>query len=116
MTLEALRNYCLSLPHATETIQWGESLVFKVGGKVFAVAATEPGPVRLSFKCTPEEFAELTERPGIVQAPYFARTHWAALETLDALAAPELRRRLRESYDLVFAGLPRKTRVSLGSS
>ncbi|MEI9976567.1 MAG: MmcQ/YjbR family DNA-binding protein [Ignavibacteriota bacterium] len=42
---------CLKLPHTTEEILWG-SWVFKVGGKMYAVAALEPGKVWLSFKCS----------------------------------------------------------------
>ena len=85
MTIDAAREYCLSLTHATESIQWGNDLVMKVGGKMFAVIVLEPAKVWISFKCSPEDFAELTERPGIIPAPYAARYHWVALETKDAL-------------------------------
>lgn len=73
MDIECLRRHCLSLPHVTEQVQWGDNLVFKVGGKMFAVAPLEPAEVWLSFKCSDEEFAELIERPGIIPAPYLAR-------------------------------------------
>ena len=63
----------------------GRALVFKIGGKIFAILALEPAKIWLSFKCDPEQFAELVERPGIIQAPYFARNQWVALETEDAL-------------------------------
>jgi len=101
------------MPYATESIQWGNDLVMKVGGKMFAVMALEPSPVWLSFKCTPEDFAELIERPGILPAPYVARYHWVALETRDALTAAELKHQLRRSYELVLEKLPRKTRSAL---
>jgi predicted DNA-binding protein (MmcQ/YjbR family) len=113
MTIDAVREYCLSLPHATESIQWGNDLVLKVGGKMFAVMVLEPARVWISFKCTPEDFVEMTERPGIIPAPYAARYHWVALETKDALPNSELKDRLRQSYDLVFAKLPKKTRATL---
>ena len=113
MTIEAVREYCLSLPHATESIQWGNDLVLKVGGKMFAVMVLEPARVWISFKCTPEDFAELTERPGIIPAPYAARYHWVALESKDALTNSELKDRLRESYDLVFTKLTKKVRAAL---
>jgi len=103
----------MSFPHATEQVQWGSDLVFKIGGKMFAAAPTEPAPVCLSFKCTLEEFAELVERPGIIPAPYLARAHWVALETEDALPRAEIKRLLRQSYELVFAGLPKKLRAEL---
>ena len=73
----------------------------------------EPAKVWLSFKCSAENFAELTERTGIIPAPYMARAQWVALETKDALQKEELAVLLRESFDLVFAKLPRKTREAL---
>ena len=113
MNLDWVRRYCMSLPHTTETIQWGSDLVFKIGGKMYAVAATEPAKVCLSFKCTPEDFADLTERQGIIPAPYMARAQWVALEAEDALTAAELKRQLRQAYDLVLAKLPKKARAAL---
>jgi predicted DNA-binding protein (MmcQ/YjbR family) len=110
MNVDWLREVCLSFPGVTEQIQWGYDLLFKVGGKMFAVTPLEPAPVCLAFKASPENFAELTERPNIIPAPYLARAQWVALQTRDALPAEELARLLRESYDMVFAKLPRKTR------
>jgi predicted DNA-binding protein (MmcQ/YjbR family) len=113
MAIDWVRRYAKSFPHTTETVQWGNDLVFKIGGKMYAAAPLEPAPVWLSFKCPPEEFAELTERPGIVPAAYLARAHWVSLENEDALPAAEIKRLLRQSYDLVFAKLPRKTQAQL---
>lgn len=103
----------MSFPHATEKISWGHDLTFRVNEKIFAVTVLEPAPVWLSFKCTPETFAELTERMGIIPAPYMARAKWVALETKEALGTEELKQLLRESYDLVFAKLPGKTQEAL---
>ena len=108
-----MREICLSFSGATEQVQWGCDLVFKVGGKMFAVTPLEPAPVCLSFKASPENFADLTERPDIIPAPYLARAQWVALQTRDALPAEELARLLRESYDIVLAKLPKKTRDAL---
>jgi predicted DNA-binding protein (MmcQ/YjbR family) len=114
MNLEQMRRLCMSFPHATEQIQWGADLVFKVGGKMFAVAATEPSPVLLSFKVTPEAFGEFTEIPGVVPAPYLARAKWIGLERWDAIPHDHLAELLRGSYDLVFAGLAASVRKKLG--
>jgi predicted DNA-binding protein (MmcQ/YjbR family) len=108
--VEWLRRVCLSLPHTTEQIQWGSDLLFKVHGKMFAATPLEPASVCLSFKCSDEAFAELTERPGVVPAPYLARAKWVALETRDAIAREELAELLRASYELVVAKLPKKLR------
>jgi len=113
MGIEWIRRHCLSFPHATEQVQWVDNLVFKVGGKMFAVTALEPRGVYLSCKCTPEEFGELTDFPGIIPAPYLARAQWIALEREDALPAAEIKRLLRKSYDLVFAKLTKKAQAAL---
>src|SRR5664280_2756334 len=70
-------------------------------------------PQRVSFKCTPENFAELCERPGIIPAPYMARAQWVSLERLNALPDAGLREMISESYRLVWERLPMKRRVEL---
>ena len=115
MNIEWIRNLCLSFPQTTEQIQWGDDLVFKVAGKIHAITVLHPAKIWLCFKVSPENFAELTERPGIIPAPYLARAKWVALETKDALPADELAQLLRESYDMVVAKLPRKVREALAS-
>ncbi len=116
MATEWVRRYCLSFPHATENVQWGDDLVFKIAGKMFVVLNLEAGGNWLSFKCTAEEFAELVERPGVIPAPYLARASWVALETKDALPRAELQRLLRNSYDLVAARLPKRALAELAKS
>jgi predicted DNA-binding protein (MmcQ/YjbR family) len=116
MDIDWVRQYCLSLPHTTEKVQWQDDLVFKVGGKMYAVVALEPGGHWLSFKSTPEEFADLVERPGVIPAPYLARAHWVSLETGSALPRAEIERLLGRAYDLILEKLPRKTRASLGGA
>jgi predicted DNA-binding protein (MmcQ/YjbR family) len=113
MDIETLRRCCLAFPHATENVQWGYDLCFKIDGKLFAVTPLEPAPVRLSFKASPENFAELCERPGIIPAPYMARAQWVALQQLSAVPDSELRELLRESYRMVFARLPKKRQLDL---
>jgi predicted DNA-binding protein (MmcQ/YjbR family) len=77
--------------------------------------ALEPAPVCLSFKCSDESFADLTERPKIIPAPYLARAKWVAMESPDAVTRGELEELLRTSYQLVFAKLPKRTREQLQS-
>jgi predicted DNA-binding protein (MmcQ/YjbR family) len=115
MNVDWVRKLCLSLPGATEQTVWEGDLTFKVAGKMFAHTVLEVAPVWLSFKCSPENFAELTERAGIIPAPYLARAQWIALETKDALPPDELTQLIRESYDMVVAKLPRKTRDGLSA-
>jgi len=114
MDIESVRKFCLSLPHVTEDVQWGSDLLFRIGNKMFAVIGLEPSSDHcMSMKCTPEKFAELTEREGIVPAPYVARYHWVALERFDALPERELKTLLTKAYELVRDKLPKKVRAGL---
>src|SRR2546425_8431197 len=115
MNIETIRRYCLGLPHTTEQVQWGFDLVFKVGGKMYAVMPLEPVKYLMSFKCSLEDFAELTERPGIVPAPYMARAQWVALEHQHPLSPPELQRLLGQAHNLVFAKLTKKEQARFNS-
>jgi len=116
METEWVREYCMSLPHTTETVQWGSDLVFKIGGKMYAVLALEPSAHWMSFKCSPESFAELTERQGMVPAPYLARAQWVALENSSVIPPAELKALLKAAYALIFEKLPKKTQKELGST
>ena len=113
MDIDWVREFCLALPHTTEKLQWEDALVFKVGGKMYAVVSLEPDETWISFKCSAEEFAALVERPGVVPAPYLARAQWIALETEDALSRDEIRRLLEEAHSLIFAKLPKSTQLAL---
>ena len=97
----------------TEEVQWGDGLLFKVGGKMFAVGSMEPNKVVLSFKVSPEKFAELVEQEGVIPAPYLARASWVAMESWDAIPVKELKQLLREAYELVMGKLPKKIQVTL---
>ena len=114
MNLDSIRNYCLSLPHATEDIQWGNDLLFRISGKIFTGLSLEP-PHSLMFKCTPEKFDELIELEGIIPAPYMARNKWVMLERLDALSDSEIKRLIKISYEMIFAKLTKKAQAELGA-
>jgi predicted DNA-binding protein (MmcQ/YjbR family) len=105
MTLERLRDLCLSFADTTEQIQWGKDLVFKVGGRMFCVANTDPAghEIAMSFKCDPETFAELCERDGIKPAPYLARAQWVGVEQFDTLSDRELKPLLTRAHQLISA-------------
>ena len=109
MHVEEIRKYCLAFPEATENLQWGDDLCFKIRGKIFAIVGLD-NP-RLCFKCTPETFAELIEREDIHPAPYVGRYKWVMLDRLDALPDRELHDFIRQSYEMVAAKAPAKKRV-----
>ena len=109
MDLGALRKFCLSFPHASENLQWEDALCFKVGRKIFALLGLDSLPQRLSFKCTPERFAELCELENIRPAPYVGRYHWVVLDGLDLLPDDVLRDLIRQSYQMVRSKAKSKT-------
>ncbi|MBS1910984.1 MAG: MmcQ/YjbR family DNA-binding protein [Bacteroidetes bacterium] len=115
MDKETLREYCLSFPHATERVQWGNDLLFCIADKMFAVTNLEPAEIRgLSIKCDPETFAELIEREGIEPAAYLARYKWVSIRNMNALKPRELRDLIRASYDMVYARLPAGVKRRMG--
>jgi predicted DNA-binding protein (MmcQ/YjbR family) len=108
MDYESLRRYCLSFPHATENLQWGDDLCFKIQGKIFTTLALSAVPQKFCFKCTPEIFAELVEQEGIVPAPYVGRYKWVMVEGFEVLSDEELEDLIRQSYEMVAAKPPKK--------
>lgn len=113
MKPETLRAVVGVWPGVTEDIKWGADLVFSVVGKMFCVLDTG-GSGRLSFKVEDERFLELTERPGVIPAPYLARARWVSVVEPHALAEAELHDLLRRSYQLVRAKLPKAEQRRLG--
>ena len=112
--IDWVREVCLSLPHATEDIQWGDNLLFRVAKKVFCIAPLEPqATAKLSIKCTPERFAELIEVEGIIPAPYMARNHWIAFVEMTALRRDEIEDLILNSYQLVLKRLSKKAQAKL---
>src|ERR1700733_8486249 len=113
MNVDFIREYCLSFPDATENLQWGDELCFKIAGKIFVMLGLD-NP-RVCFKCSPETFAELIEREDIRPAPYVGRYKWVMLDRLDALGDRELKAMIRQSYDMVAAKAPKgKSRKEAG--
>ena len=73
MNREHFNDYCRSLPATTHVVQWGGADVWKVGGKVFAIAGWDDGDVTaITFKTTPTEYDFLVQMPGLRPAPYLA--------------------------------------------
>ena len=114
MTVEQIRAFCTSLPQVTEKIQWGEDLVFKVGGKMFCVAYTGV-PTNFSFRPEDEHRFELLEIEGVIPAPYMARAGWVSVRNVQAVNAAEVKKAIRASYDYYFAKLPKKTQALLSA-
>jgi len=113
-----VREFCSSLPHTTEKVRWEHNLLFCVGDKIYCVANLEPGmgPSKIAFKCTPEVFAEMVEREGMIPAPYMARNHWVSVTEIELFRQVELRECISGSYQLVLAKLPKRTQAVLSAA
>ena len=113
MNVDSVRGYCLSFPQARENLQWGETLCFKVAGKIFATMSLGSVPQSLCFKCAPEKFVELCEQEGFRPAPYVGRYKWVLLERLGVLGDQELEDLIRQSYEMVAGKGKAKVRVKV---
>ena len=110
----ALRKLTAAWPGIGAEIKWVDDLVFMVDGKMFcALCVTGVEKGKLSFKVEPGRFLELTDRPGVIPAPYLARAHWVTLMDSRALPRAEVEALIRRAYELVFAKLTKKRQREL---
>ena len=112
MDLAQFRECCLSKPRATEGTPFGpDVLVFKVGGKMFALAALDDVPTTVNLKCDPDLALDLRDRYDEVRPGYHMnKKHWNTVEIQGAIPYVELRKMIDHSYDLVAKNL-RKPRA-----
>ena len=116
MNLNKAKQLCRSLPGATEDIKWGADLVFSVGAKMFACTGNGDDADGISFKVDDERFLELTDRPGIIAAPYLARVKWVKIVDLKAVSDAEAGALLKRSHELVFGKLTKKLQREIGDA
>ncbi|MDO6479508.1 MmcQ/YjbR family DNA-binding protein [Shimia thalassica] len=116
MNRDEFNTFCSSFPATSHVVQWGNSDVWKVAGKVFAICGWNDGRDAFTFKVTEIAFEVLPETPGIRPAPYLASRgmKWLQVFDLPGLSDSELRRHIGISYDLVARGLSKKKRLALG--
>ena len=118
MDLAQFREYCLSKSRAIETRPFGlDVLVFKVGGKMFALAALDEVPTSVNLKCDPDLALDLRDRYEQVRPGYHMnKKHWNTVEIQGAIPYVELRKMIDHSYDLVAKSLPKpRARVAARS-
>jgi predicted DNA-binding protein (MmcQ/YjbR family) len=113
MEIEDIRSFCLSMPGVTEDIKWEHNLCFSVGGKLFLLISLDESPAAASFKVDEADFDQVSIRTGFGQAPYFARNKWVKVDDIGIPDRKEWMDFIRNSYELVKAGLPVKIRKTL---
>lgn len=116
MTRAEYDTFCRSLPAATHVVQWGGSSVWKVGGKVFAIASGAAEAVQVTFKVSDIAFEVLGSEPGLRPAPYLASRglKWIQHFAAPGLSDAALRDHLRASHAMVARGLSGRQRAALG--
>jgi predicted DNA-binding protein (MmcQ/YjbR family) len=117
MKLDDYNGFCGSLEVTSHVVQWGGADVWKVGGKVFAIARCSSGEqLAVTFKCSEIAFDLLKEEPGLRPAPALASRgrSWIQRQTAESMSDETLKDYLRESHRLVARKLPRRLRIELG--
>jgi len=114
---DSFREYCLKKPGATEDTPFGDDhLVFKVGGKMFALLSLDEIPATANLKCDPDRALELRDRYEQVQPGYhMSKKHWNTVEITGGIPEAELGKMIDHSYELVVRGLPKLQREKLAA-
>lgn len=115
MNIEEFREYCLAMKGVEEAFPFGEeTLVFKVMGKMFALAGLDEAEFTANLKCDPARAIELREEhPEIRPGWHMNKQHWNTVEFETGLPDELLRELIDHSYELVVDGLPKKLKEAL---
>ena len=115
MNIEEVRDYCLAKRGVTEGLPFNDTaLVFKVGGKMFALLDLSEEQRGITLKCDPERALELREHyAAVTPAWHFNKRHWNTIDLLDPTGSQMVKGLIDHAYGLVFESLPAKTRASL---
>ena len=117
MNYDRFNKFCASLPATTYIVQWGNSHVWKVGGKVFAIGGWgEKEQPAFVFKTSDLDFAFLTESEGYKPAPYFANRGMKWIQLFHSVKENDndLKYYLTESHRIVSLGLTKIKQKELG--
>jgi predicted DNA-binding protein (MmcQ/YjbR family) len=115
MNIEEFRNYCLAKEAVEECFPFDEeTLVFKVGGKMFALAALERLPVSVNLKCDPDYALELREKyTSVLPGYHTSKYNWNTIVLESELPDQLMRSLIDLSYNLVFEKLTKKVRQEI---
>lgn len=118
MTRAEFNAFCASLAATNHVVQWGNSDVWKVGDKLFALCGWHDGGDAYTFKVGDIAFEVMGDQPGIRPAPYLASRgmKWLQVYEDGAMNDASLKDHIVESYRLVVAGMTKKKRSELGIS
>lgn len=116
ITREQFNQHCAALKGATHVIQWGGADVWKIGGKIFAIAPRvgEGEFQKISFKVNDFAYEVLTQKDGIVPAPYLARAKWIQIQSPNAMTDEDLIQHITDAYAIIVEKLTKSLRYELG--
>ncbi|QCX54195.1 MmcQ/YjbR family DNA-binding protein [Elizabethkingia sp. JS20170427COW] len=115
MNIEEFRTYCLSLPAVTEELPFGpDYLVFKVGGKIFALCSLNSTFFKVNLKHDVEKNTDLREEYEEVEPGYHMnKKHWNTVNFEGKLSDNFLKDLIKHSYEKVIQGLSKKKKQEL---
>ncbi len=115
MDIEQLRDYCLSKTGVEETLPFGpDTLVYKVGGKVFMLLGLDKDGLRFNVKCDPDKAIELREFFFYVLPGYHMnKKHWNTIVVDSSASIKQLKEWIDDSYKLVVESLPERIKNEL---
>ncbi len=116
ITREQFNQHCATLKGTTHVIQWGGADVWKIGGKIFAIAPRvgEGEFQTISIKVNDFVYEILTQKDGIVPAPYLARAKWIQIQSPDAMTDEDLIQHVTDAYEIITTKLTKTLRHELG--
>lgn len=117
MNLEKFREYCLGKPGCTEDLPFDETtIVFRVGGKIFALTDLEALPFTFNLKCDPVRAIELRESYDCIKPGWHMnKKHWNTVEP-DGIQPDSFYYELADhSYELVLKSLKKSEREKINS-
>jgi predicted DNA-binding protein (MmcQ/YjbR family) len=117
LTLDQYNAFCRALPHSTHVVQWGGAHVWKIGGKVYAIAGWNNGDtLAVTFKCSAIAYHALMDQPGLRPAPYLASRGmtWIQRFAPGGMTDKSLKDHITASYHLIASGLTKKVQKTLG--
>ena len=117
MNLENLKSYLKSKPGSIEDYPFGfDTLVYKVGGKMFALFGEEDNPIRMNLKCDPNEAIILRDMfDSVIPGYHMNKEHWNTVILNGTIPDEEIRKMIDESYRLVVKSLKKADRAKLSN-
>ena len=117
MNIETLQQYCLSKKAVTESFPFGpDTLVYKVGGKLFLLVSLDEIPLQFNVKCDPDEAVQLRDTyPSVIPGYHMNKKHWNTIIVDGSVSDKQLQQWIDASYNLVLESLPKKLKQEISS-